>query len=384
LEIAVTLTLAYVSGLLIHSLIIAQNADPGFFPDRLLKMELVLPPSSYPSPARQQQFFAHLMEQMRRMPGVTEVGGVNCAPSAGDCGDWFYSVADQPSPPRGDVPVSLFNTAEPGYFAAMHIPIKQGRVFTDQDQTASAQVAIINEVLARKWWPGASPIGQRIKVGGPYIEGPMLQVVGVAGNVSQMGLDSEPMEEIYQPFAQRTQPALTLMIRGREKPEDLMPQVRRVVFADDANLAIEHLGPFDEALQGTLARRKFSTALLGAFAGLAVLLASVGIYGLLTYWVAVREAEIAIRMALGAPGWWIARWTGAEALRLAAVGILLGTAGGLAASRLVESMVFGVPPQSIATIVVSALAVAGLVMVSAAIPVWRAMRVDVIGHLHRT
>jgi len=163
-----------------------------------------------------------------------------------------------------------------------------------------------------------------------------------------------------------------------------MPQIRRAVFAQDSNLAIEQLGPFDEALQGTLARRKFTTGLLGGFAGLAVLLAAVGIYGLLNYWVAVRENDIAIRMALGAPRWSIARWTGWEALRLAAMGIALGVGGGLASSRLVESMVFGVPAQSPGTVVASAVFVVAIVMAAAAVPVWRAMRVDVIERLHRT
>ena len=383
-EIAVTLTLTYVSGLLIHSLMAAQNADLGFLPDRLLKMELVLPQASYPSAERQQQFYGGLVNAIRRMPGVVEAGGVNCAPSAGDCGDWFYSVIGKPAPARGDVPVSLFNMAEPGYFRAMHIPIKQGRAFMEQDGPASAKVAIVNEVMARKWWQGDSPIGQRIKVGGPYIDGATLEVVGVAGNYSQMGLDSDPVEEIFQPVAQNPQAGLTLMIRAAGKPEALMPQIRRAVFAQDSNLAIEQLGPFDEALQGTLARRKFTTGLLGGFAGLAVLLAAVGIYGLLNYWVAVRENDIAIRMALGAPRWSIARWTGWEALRLAAMGIALGVGGGLASSRLVESMVFGVPAQSPGTVVASAVFVVAIVMAAAAVPVWRAMRVDVIERLHRT
>jgi putative ABC transport system permease protein len=378
-QIALTLVLVFAAGLLLRNLIVAQTADPGFVPEHLLALELALPSSSYRSPEAIRNFYDRLRQDVRALPGVTGVGAVNCPPSVGDCGDWFYSVLDRPAPQPGEVPISLFNTADRDYFHTMRIPLRQGRAFTDRDPP---RVAIVNETFARKWWPKGSAVGGRIKWGGPYRDGPVYEIIGVSGDVSQMGLGTEPLPEVYLPFSQSLSEAMVVMIRSGGDPQLLATAVRRRVAAIDRNLPIQSLRPFARTVAGSLAQRRFSTLLLALFAGLAMILAAVGIYGLLNYWVRVREDEIAIRMALGAPRPVILRWAGWQALRLSLIGVAIGMLGSWAASRFLGSLVSGVT-ESFATLAAAALAVIGIAAIAAAIPVWRATRVDAMDKLHR-
>jgi len=381
-EIALTLVLAFAAGLLMRNLIGAQTADPGFVPEHVLALELVLPSASYKSPPAIAGFYGRLEQDLHGLPGVTAVGAVNCPPSGGDCGDWFYSVLDRPAPQPAEVPIAFFNTADRDYFSAMRIPMREGRAFASADLPAAPRVAIVNEAFARKWWPKEPAAGHRIKSGGPYRDGPIFEIVGVAGNVSQMGLGTEPYPEIYLPFSQSPNEAMVVMIRTGGDASSLAPAVRRRVTAVDRNLPIESLRPFERTVAASLAQRRFSTLLLALFAALAMALAAVGIYGLLNYWVRVREDEIAIRMALGAPRPSIMRWAGWQALRLALVGAGIGTLGCWAASRWLGSLVFGVPANNFTTLAAAALAVTAIAMIAAAIPVWRATQVDAVDKLH--
>ena len=380
-EIAITLVLAFAAGLLLRNLVVAQTADPGFVPEHVLAIELVLPSASYKSPPAIAGFYDRLERDVHGLPGVTAVGAVHCPPSAGDCGDWFYSILDRPAPQPAEVPIAFFNTADRDYFGAMHIPLQEGRAFNDTDRAAGSPVAIVNETFARKWWPKESAVGHRIKFGGPYREGPTYEIVGVAGNVGQMGLGTEPNPEVYRPFSQSPDRAMVVMIRGDGDVSSLAPAVRRRVTAIDRNLPIESLQPFAQTVAASLAQRRFGTLLLALFAGLAMALAAVGIYGLLNYWVRVREDEIAIRMALGAPRPAILRWAGWQALRLSVIGAAIGMLAGWAVLRWLQNLVFGVT-ENFTTLAAAALAVIAIVMMAAAIPIWRATRVDVVDKLH--
>lgn len=302
-------------------------------------------------------------------------------PTVGDLGDWFYSIADQPAPQPAEVPIALFNTADRDYFSTMRIPLREGRAFNDADRPAAPQVAIVNEKFARRWWPKESAVGHRIKFGGPYRDGPTYEIVGVCGNVTQMGLGTEPYPEVYRPFSQSPSAAIVVMIRATGDPSSLAPAVRRRVAAIDRNLPIESLRPFERTAAASLAERRFSTLLLALFASLAMTLAAVGIYGLLNYWVRVREDEIAIRLALGAPRPSILRWAGRQALRLSLTGAAIGMFGSWAVSRGLENLVFGVS-NSLTTLAAAVLTVIGIAMIGAAIPVWRATQVDAVDKLH--
>ncbi|MGI8741199.1 MAG: ADOP family duplicated permease [Bryobacteraceae bacterium] len=380
-EIAITLVLCFASGLLIRSLVTAQTANPGFAADNLLALELILPGSSYKTPEAVASFYNRLTRDLRALPGVTDVGAVNCPPSSGGCGDWFYSVLGKPRPAQGEVPVSLFNMADPDYFRSMKIPIREGRAFQDTDRAGGPLVAVVNEEFAHQWWPNESAVGRRIKFGGPYLPGPLFEIVGVAGNVSQMGLDTKPMIEIYRPFAQSPQEAMVVMIRSSGDPGALATAVRRRVAELDRNLPIQSLRPFERTLAASLERRRFITLLLSLFAVLAMILAAIGVYGLLNYWVRVREAEIAIRMALGAERGIIVRWVSRKAFRLAAAGITIGVLGGWAASRWMESLVFGVSAQNAATMIGAAAVVITIAMLASIVPTWRATQVDTVQKL---
>jgi putative ABC transport system permease protein len=225
-------------------------------------------------------------------------------------------------------------------------------------------------------------MGHQIKLGGPYMEGPLLEIVGVAGDVKQFELDTRPMPEIYQPFSQQTPGQMTIVLRAAGDPEALVGAARERVRALDPKLPLQRVATLEAMLGAGLARRRFSTFLLTLFASLAMLLAAIGIYGLLSYWVTVRESEIAVRLALGARPINILRWTGLHALRLTAMGVAFGLLGGWAAAGTLEKLVYGIPPRNPTTMIAAAVAVTVIAVAAAAMPAWRAARVDAARRLH--
>ncbi len=375
-EISITLVLAFSSGLLLRSLVAAQDSSPGFVPARVLSLDLVLPPDGYQNPQAIQNFYGRLMDGLRALPGAQEAGAVYCPPSKGDCGDWWYSVVGAPVPPKDDVPMSLFNVAGPGYFETMRIPLLEGRTFNSTDRAGAPLVAIVNEVVARQWFPKQSAVGHVIKYGGPYMPGNTFEIIGVVGNVNQEGMGTVPYPEIYRPFSQDPSAAMVAMIRTAAAPSLLAPAVRRLVGSLDRNLPILSLAPMETRMAATLERRRFATTLLAIFAGLALALSAVGVYGLLSYWVTAREQEIAIRMALGARRSVILRWAGAEASKLLAAGIVLGVVAAWAASHMLDALVFGISPRDITTLIAAALVVTAIAALSAVFPLARATGVN--------
>lgn len=382
-EVALTLVLAFGSGLLLQSLIAAQHSRAGYDPKGILAADVSLPDTTYKTGASRLEFYDRLRTNLRSIPGVQNVAIVRCAPGRGSCGDWFYSVLGGPAPARNEVPLSLFNVADPGYFQLLRIPLLQGRLFDARDTGKGVAVAIVNETLARRWWPNRSAIGQQIKVGGPYMDGGLLEIVGVVGDVKQEGLDSVPYPEIYEPLPQSISTSASFMIRGSGDPEGLANAVRRKVASLDPNMPVQRITTLEAALGDSLARRRFSTMLLSLFAGLAMVLAVVGIYGMLSYWVNIREPEIAVRLALGARPGAILRWASSHALKLAAVGLVFGGVGAWVVARVIEDQIFGIPSRDPATLIAAVLAVGLISILGAALPAWRASRVDAGSRLYR-
>lgn len=257
-----------------------------------------------------------------------------------------------------------------------------GRSFSDADHAGGPRIAVINEEVARKWWnlPQLA-LGHQIKLGGPYMEGPTFEIIGVVGNVSQMGLDTAPLPEIYFAFAQRESRGMVVMIRTLGDPSRMIPAIRQHVASIDPDVPIQSLRPFEKWLGASLERRRFTTVLLGIFAALAMILAAVGIYGVLNYWVSVRQKEISIRLTLGAQRSAILRWAGSHAGRLLIFGMVLGALGSWGASRWLGSMVFGVSPQDPAMMLAASGAVIVIASLAAAIPILRAVRVDAVPNL---
>jgi len=382
-EFAITVVLIFASGILVRSLIAAWTADPGFEPGHLLALEIQLPSSRYKTNESIRQFYGQLTDALRAQPGVESVGSVTCPPSAGDCGDYWYSVLGKPAPDRGEVPLSLFNTADDDYFSAMQIKLLAGRQFTNQDLEKGPPVVVVNQELASRWWPSPElAVGEQIKMGGPYMDGPVCQIVGVVGNVSQMGLDTKPMPEVYHPFSQEPSSAMVVMIRTKGEAAALAPTVRAEVGSIDRNVPIQSLRTFDKWLGAPLKQRQFTTLLLSAFALIAVVLASIGVYGVLSYWVSVRRKEIAIRLALGAGRSSIVRWIGLHAVSLLALGIAIGGLGALAASQWLRSLAFGVSVADPGAIVAALGGPTAVTLLAIAVPILRALRVDAISTLH--
>ena len=382
-EIAITLVLSFASGLLLRSLIAARNTDPGFEPQRLLALGLQLPGSRYKTDESVVRFYGQLVQDLRSEPGVASVGAANCPPLAGGCGDWWYSIADLPAPSRNDVPLTLLNMADTTYFNTIQTAMVAGRGFGDTDRAGAPRVAVVNEELTRKWWPSPQmAVGHQLKIGGPFQEGPVLEIVGVVADIRQMGLDSNPVPEVFFPFAQRVEGSMVVMIRTYGDPGALAPAVRRHVASVDRNVPVRSLRVFEESIGATLAQRRFSTLLLSAFALLAIVLAAVGIYGVLNYWVSVRQKEIAIRLAMGARRSIILAWAGSHAARLALAGIALGTFGAWGTSRWLKNLVFGVSEQDPGMLVAAGAGVLALSLFAATAPLWRAMRVDAVRNLH--
>jgi predicted permease len=382
-EIAITLMLAFASGLLVRSLIAAQHADTGFDPHNLLAIELQLPESRYRSDASVREYYRQLSQNLRAEPGVDDVGLVMCPPGAGDCGDYWYSILEKPTPTRDDVPLSLFNIADANYFRTARMRLLAGRNFNESDHAGGSRVTVINERLARQEWSDPQmALGRHLKVGGPYAEGPTLEIIGVVADVSQEGLDAERSPTFYYPFSQKPDSAIVVTLRTNGDPAQWMNAARRQVFAIDRNVPIQSLRTAEDWLGATLQRRRFATLLLGLFGGLAMLLTAVGIYGILNYWVSARQREIAIRLAVGAQRWTILRWAGSHAARLTALGIAIGAIGAWSASRWLASLVFGVTARSPLVMLLAGAGVIAIAALAASVPIWRATHTDAVHNLH--
>jgi putative ABC transport system permease protein len=382
-ELAVAVILLFTSGILLRSLWAAEILKPGFEPSHLLALELQLPPLPYKSEGAVLDFYGRLEAALRAQPGVESVGAVNCPPAAGDCGDWWYSVVEKPTPSRQDVPVTMVNMADAAYFRTMRIPLVAGRALSDEDRAGGPTVAVINEDIARAWWEDPrSALGRHIKLGGPYMEGPVIEIVGVAANVPQIGLDSPPLPEIDLPAAQRVDAAMVVMIRTRGNPESMIATVRQTLASIDGNVPIQSLKTADMWLGATLVQRRFTTLLLVLFAGIAVVLASIGCYGVFNYWVSCRRQEIAIRMAMGAGTIAILRRTGRQAAMLGVIGLVVGLTGSWGASRWLSSLVFGISAHDPLVLGAAALSAMLIVALAAAVPLWRATQIDPIETLH--
>src|SRR5438552_3045461 len=382
-EIAITLILAFASGLLIRSLIAAQRVNPGFDPQHLLTIELELPGSRYKSDDSVRDYYSQLSQSLRSEPGVEDVGLVTAPPGAGDRGDYWYSILEKPTPPRDDVPLTLFNFADANYFRVAGIRIIAGRAFSNTDRVGTTPVTVINEQLARSSFGHPQlALGKHLKVGGPYMDGPTLQIVGVVANTTQESLDAENAPMFYYAFSQNPHPFMVVVMRTSGDPAQWMNAARRHVSELDRNIPIQSLRTAEDWLGASLASRRFSTLLLGLFGALAMTLASLGLYGVLNYWVSTRQREIAIRLAVGAPRSAILRWAGLHAARLAAIGIVLGGIGAWNAARWLESLVFGVKVHSLSMMVSAGAAVLVIAALAASLPLWRATHTDAVRNLH--
>jgi len=381
-QVALMMMLLTGAGLLFKSFREVLRVEPGFDPG-VLTVRLSLPRKDYGSLARVSQFYRALESRVAALPGVTAVGAVNHVPLNGALASAEYKVADGPAVAEDQLPTAQYRMATPRFFAALGVPILSGRAFGEEDAEGSAPVAIVSRGLARQAFPDRDPIGRYLLVRDSPDGFRPLRVVGVAGDVRHTSLEAEPEPHLYVPYHQTHRDLLVwltlnqyLVVRTSGPPMALAEAVRRELAAVDPGVAAADIRPSGSYLEAATATRRFSLELLAGFAALALLMAAVGIYGVVSYTVAQRTREIGVRLALGAEVRDIVRMVLSEGLRRTGAGVALGLAGAIAASRAVRGLLYGVGTTDPATY---AAVIALLVVVTVAaclVPAWRASRVD--------
>jgi putative ABC transport system permease protein len=375
-EVALAMVMVLASGLLVRSFLGAQAVDPGFASDRLLTVEIDPLESKYAGQEQWRQFFLQALERIRALPGVESASAVFCPPVVGSCWGSIYEVSDRPIPPRAEIPRSLFNVAFPGYFRMMGVRQIEGREFTEDDIKNSPPVIVINQSLARRWWPGQSALGKRIKQGFPEDDSPYREIVGVVADLKQEGLDAAQMPEVFLSVNQHPADNMVLMVRTEAEPMVLAAAAVKEIHAIDKDLPVARVQPMSQYLAESLARRKFTTLLLTAFGALALALAAVGVYGVMAYGVAQRTHEFGLRMALGAQKRQVLRLVLGHGLRLVLCGVAIGLAASSVLTRLMASQLFGVTPHDPLTFASVSLLLAGVALLACYLPARRAMRVE--------
>jgi putative ABC transport system permease protein len=375
-EMALALVLLVSAGLLIHSLIRLQSVNPGFNPHNVMASNIDLPDEEFPN-AKKVQFMRDLMPRVRMLPGVVTAAAVVPLPMSGNEFQVAVEIEGRPTA-KSDELISSVRVITENYFSTMQIRLLQGREFREQDGSDSTPVVIVNEALVREFFPGENPIGKHIRPGISTDGKPsrMREIVGVVGNVKYRDLGSEWTPESYIPFAQLPFGNMTIVARAANDPYSLAKPIADTILSVDKAVPSYHSTTVEDYLNGTIAIPRFNTFLLGMFAGLALVLTAVGLYGVISYSVAQRTREIGIRMALGGQPRDMMRLVVAQGLRLALVGVGLGLAAALFFTRFVSSLLFGITsadPMSYAGVIFLLLVV---VLLACYIPARRAMRVD--------
>jgi putative ABC transport system permease protein len=375
-EVALALVLLASAGLMVKSFGRLRNINTGFDTDNVMTMVLRLPGAKYKEDAQYVNFFRQALERIRALPGVNSAGIVNYLPLYGGLGSATgFTIEGQPERPPGEGPSANVRVADSGYFGAMHIPLLRGRNFTDYEDAEARHVVVVSQSLADRYFPGGDALGKRILV--VMSEEPSLtEIVGVVGDVRYDSLTGEAEPTVYMPHPELTYAFMTLVIRTNGDPAEITPAVRRELAAIDPDQPVSDVRTMNEVMADTVARARFNTLLLGLFAGLATLLAAVGIFGVMNYAVTLRTREIGLRMALGAQPGRVLMLVLRQGLLLTLVGIGVGLAGALALTRLMSGLLFGVGATDPATYASIVVLLAVVSLVACYIPARRATRVD--------
>jgi len=363
------------AGLLVRSLRELTEVEPGFDPTHVSTVALQLPVTTYPDSTRQVLFYDQLLQRLRSMPGIAAAGITSWLPMAPGNAATGLTVVGRPAPLPGQKPDASIREVDPGYFAAMDIPLRRGRLLALTDRAGAPPVAVISEAMARRLWPGEDPVGQHIKVDWTHPDAEV-EVVGIVGDVLHDGLDAEAQPTLYYPFAQEPQGFAYLALRSAVDPAALTTMLRSAVSDIDREVPVRGLTPMTERISGTMSDRRYPMMLISLFALLALVIAAVGLYGLLAYAVGRRTQEFGVRMALGAAPGDVLRLVLRSGLGLTLAGIIVGWLGGWGAGRALGSLLYDVHPTDPVTFA----AVGGLFLIVALaatlIPARRAARVD--------
>jgi putative ABC transport system permease protein len=392
MEVALAVILLVGGGLMLKSFVQLLRVNPGFDPHQVLRLDLVLPNPKYGKPQKQRAFYEELLGRLRTLPGVDTVGATTRTPlNPGD--NWSgFAIEGRPDPPPGDQQQAANRVVTNDYFQSLHIPLRKGRFFNDADARVAlpvmryydqqpypahyndpqpVPVAIINEAMAKQYWPNEDPIGKRLKI----IASPWITVVGVVGDVHHTGLNTPPNPEIYLSHLQEPNGALAVMMRTSGDPLNLAGVARAELKLLDKELPVT-ITTMDQILSNSVAGQRFNAVLLGIFASLALILATIGVFGVINYSVAQRTHEIGIRLALGAQRRDVFKLIVGQGLILAFIGVVVGAIGAFGLTRLIESLLFGVSPTDALTFGLVSVIVTAVALLACYLPARRAMQVD--------
>jgi putative ABC transport system permease protein len=386
-EVALALVLLVGAALLIRTFAALHGVNPGFSTDKILTMEMSLSGKRFETTAAMNQLVRDSQRRVEALPGVVAFASTCCLPLEGGFGLPFI-IEGRPltdGPAHGG---AGYRPLSPRYFDVFKIPLLRGRMFTDHDDGGAEPVVLINEGMAKKYWQDANPVGQRITIGkgvGPEFEEPAREVVGIVGDVRNGGLDSDPEPIMYIPVAQMPNGVTTLnnriipitwIVRTKVEPFSLSTEIQEQLRTASGGLPVSHIRSMDQVRAESTQRTDFNMTLLVIFAGVALLLAAIGIYGLMAYSVQLRTQEIGIRMALGAGPQDVRSMVVKQGMRLALIGVFLGVAAALALTRLMASLLYGVKPWDPAAIVSVAVLLSAVALLATYFPARRASRVD--------
>jgi predicted permease len=375
-EVGIAMVLLVGAGLLLQSLFRLRQVSPGFVADHVISFGLEPPDSRY-SDEQRARFYRELLQRIGTIPGVKSAAAVFPLPMSGVSANTSFEVEGRPIP-EGQRPATDVSLVSPGYFQTMGIPLLQGRVFTEHDDAQAPAVAIVNETFARRYFPGENLLGKHIRPGVWHAkgDGPMFEIVGVVGDVKHGNLSRPADPEVYQPDAQNSFAQLSVTVRTSLPPESIVSSLREQVQALDKSLPLVDVKTMEGYVSDAMAAPRFDTVLLGIFAGLALLLTAIGLYGVISYSVTQRMHEMGIRIALGAQSTDILRMIMRQGLLLAMVGVGIGLAASLGTARIIASLLYGIRATDIGTFVAIAAVLMGVALVASYVPARQATKVD--------
>ncbi len=382
-EVALSLVLLIGAGLLLRSLMRLQSVQPGFDPQNVLTLRLSLPKTRYTSQEDLAAFYRQLYSRFQNLPGVESVGAINSLPMGGMLATVEFTIVGRPPIEARDEPTANLRVISMGYLQTMRIPLLAGRSFTEAEDSHAPVVALINETIARRYWPNGNPIGEHLKINDVNSGWRDIEIAGIVGDVKQTGLDAKPSFDIYLSLYQMSPDTIPWLrnnhywvLRTKTDPLALAAEARSQVQAVDRDVAAASVMTMEQAIDATVAPRKFNFLLLMIFAGAALLLAAIGIYGVMAYTAGQRTREIGIRMALGAQHSDVLKLIVGQGMRLVLLGLAIGLIGAFALTRVMAGLLFNVSSTDPATFAGISALLAAVALAASWIPARRASKTD--------
>jgi putative ABC transport system permease protein len=376
-EVALALVLLIGGGLLIRSFYHLQQVDPGFKADHLLTVQISLPQAKYPEDGQKVNFYQQVLQRIGALPGALVAGAATGLPLGNNGNQTSFFLEGKPAPAPGHVPLAEVAIVSPEYFRAMGMSLLKGRAFTEHDSKDAPRVVVIDEAFASRYWPAEDPIGKRIRFGGNDPRNPLVTVAGIVRRVKMDGLNAESNRvQAYFSFMQQPWSGMTLVVRTAGDPSTLTSSVRQQVLAIDQDQPVYNVRTIEQVWADSVAPQRLNMLLLGIFAAVALILAAVGIYGVMAYSVTQRAHEVGIRLALGAQPRDVLKMIIKQGMALTLIGVIIGLMGAFALTRWMSALLFGVKPADPATFAGIASLLAAVALLATLIPARKATKVD--------